>query len=500
MNAGIAAIPLRTLLLFGFVLSAQAQNPTISAIVNGASFSAGPVAPGMLANLFGTNLADSTLKQCANSDKTWPLSCNGVTVLVNGNAAPILMTLATQLLFQVPVDITGTSATVRVTRQTGGQTLQSTVATVPVAPTAPGLSTWNSSGRGPGAFADSKGKLVDVSNPTHPGDVLIAYGTGFGATNPVVNSGSPATQVSRVVASVKVTVSGQDAAVQFAGRAVGQIGMDQVNFVVPQVPARADAPVVVTVGGQNSQTVTLAVAPPEPTITGVSNNASGAPGIQSGSWVSIYGTNLSATTRPWQSSDFSGTALPTVIDGVSVKINGNSAAIYYVSPGQLNVQAPADTATGPVQVQVTNSNGSATGTATLQTYAPGFFTFQGKYVAAVHADRVYVAPADYFGGAAASRPARPGETLELYGTGFGPTTPAVPAGQIVGSAAPLTDPAQLHIRIGGVPATVEYAGIVAAGQYQFNVVIPVLPDGDQPIVADIGGVSTQSGLLITIKN
>jgi uncharacterized protein (TIGR03437 family) len=256
----------------------------------------------------------------------------------------------------------------------------------------------------------------------------------------------------------------------------------------------------VTVGGQNSQTVTLAVAPPQPTITGVSNNASGAPGIQSGSWVSIYGTNLSATTRLWQSSDFSGTALPTVLDGVSVKINGNSAAIYYVSPGQLNVQAPADTATGPVQVQVTNSNGSATGTATLQTYAPGFFTFQGKYVAAVHADRVYVAPADYFGGAAASRPARPGETLELYGTGFGPTTPAVPAGQIVGSAAPLTDPAQLHIRIGGVPATVEYAGIVAAGQYQFNVVIPVLPDGDQPIVADIGGVSTQSGLLITIKN
>jgi uncharacterized protein (TIGR03437 family) len=134
----------------------------------------------------------------------------------------------------------------------------------------------------------------------------------------------------------------------------------------------------VNVGGQNSQTVTLSLAPPQPTITGVLNNASGAAGIQSGSWVSIYGSNLSATSRSWQSSDFSGANLPTVIDGVSVKINGKNAAVYYVSPGQLNVQAPGDTATGPVQVQVTNSNGSATGTATLQTYAPGFFTFQGS--------------------------------------------------------------------------------------------------------------------------
>src|SRR5579863_7167658 len=80
-----------------------------------------------------------------------------------------------------------------------------------------------------------------------------------------------------------------------------------------------------------------------PTITGVSNNASGASSIESGSWVSIYGSGLSATTRSWQASDFSGNNLPTTLDNVSVLINGKKAAISYISPGMLNVQAPADT-------------------------------------------------------------------------------------------------------------------------------------------------------------
>ena len=87
-----------------------------------------------------------------------------------------------------------------------------------------------------------------------------------------------------------------------------------------------------------------------PAITGVSNNASGSPNIASGSWVSIYGTGLSATTRSWKTSDFSGNNLPTVIDNVSVKINGKNAAISYVSPGMLNVLAPTDSTTGSVPV------------------------------------------------------------------------------------------------------------------------------------------------------
>jgi uncharacterized protein (TIGR03437 family) len=245
----------------------------------------------------------------------------------------------------------------------------------------------------------------------------------------------------------------------------------------------------------------LDAAPASPvTITGVSNNASGATGIESGSWVSIYGTNLSATSRAWQTGDFSGNTLPTKLDGVSVTINGKSAAVYYISPGQLNVQAPSDSATGPVPVVVTNALGTATATATLAAYAPGFFAIQGKYPAAVHTDGVYVAPVGYFGSSAASRPAAPGEVILLFGTGFGPTTPPVAAGQIFSGAAPLADATQLHMMIGGAPATVQFAGMVAAGEYQFNVVIPLVGDGDQAIAATIAGFPTQSGLSISVKN
>ena len=234
-------------------------------------------------------------------------------------------------------------------------------------------------------------------------------------------------------------------------------------------------------------------------ITGISNSASGATVIESGSWVSIYGVGLSATTRSWQASDISGNILPTTLDNVSVLINGKKAAISYVSPGQLNVQAPADTASGPVEVQVTNFPATATGTVTLQNYSPAFFTFQAKYAGALHnADGVLVAPAGYFGSGVVSRPAQPGETLQLYATGFGPTTPAVPAGQLVASPAPLSDLTQLHVTIGGVAATVQYAGIVAPGEYQIDLIVPQLATGDQPILATIGGVSSQTGVSIPI--
>ena len=241
--------------------------------------------------------------------------------------------------------------------------------------------------------------------------------------------------------------------------------------------------------------------PTGPAITGIFNSASGAAAIESGSWASIYGTDLATTTRSWQASDISGSNLPTTLDGVSVLIDGKKAAISYVSPGQLNVQAPSDAATGPVPVKVTNSSGTATATATVQNYSPGFFTYQAKYAAARHsADAVAVAPAGYFGTSVTSRPAVPGESLQVYATGLGPTTPAVTAGQLVTTPAPLPDLTQLHVTIGGLPATVQYAGIVAAGEYQINLVVPQLQDGDQPILATISGWNSQAGVSIPIKS
>ncbi len=236
---------------------------------------------------------------------------------------------------------------------------------------------------------------------------------------------------------------------------------------------------------------------------GVVNGASFRPGISSGSFLSISGANLAATTRTWRDSDFSGNKLPLSLDGVSVKVNGRSAAIAYISPRQINALAPADTALGTVQVTVTTPAGTSAPVATtLQTYSPAFFLFEPenrKYVAAVYPDGVYVGKDGVFGGGVRSVPAAPRSIILVYGTGFGPTAPPAPADEIIRSAAPLANPSSLTIRIGGVSANVQFAGISGAGLYQFNVEVPDVPDGDQAIVAEISGLATQPNVFITLR-
>ncbi|MGE5648540.1 MAG: IPT/TIG domain-containing protein [Acidobacteriota bacterium] len=225
-----------------------------------------------------------------------------------------------------------------------------------------------------------------------------------------------------------------------------------------------------------------------PTITGVVNGASFQPGVASSAWISIFGAGLSRTTRDWNGA-ITGSDLPTVLDGVSVKIGGKPAYIAYISAGQVNALVPDGVAEGEVSVQLKNADGeSNTYTVTKTGFAPAFFKFSETYVAALHASN---APAGKVGLAAGVNftPAQPGETLMLFGTGFGPTDPALPTGKLVTSAAPLTN--QVTVTIGGKPAAVTYAGVTMAGLDQINVTIPPdLPEGDAVVVAECGGVTT----------
>ena len=82
-------------------------------------------------------------------------------------------------------------------------------------------------------------------------------------------------------------------------------------------------------------------------------------GTASGTWLEIFGSDISTTTRGWGGADFSGSQAPTSLDGVKVTVNGKNAFVDFISPGQVNVQVPDDSATGPVQVIVTNPNGSS---------------------------------------------------------------------------------------------------------------------------------------------
>jgi uncharacterized protein (TIGR03437 family) len=178
---------------------------------------------------------------------------------------------------------------------------------------------------------------------------------------------------------------------------------------------------------------------------------------------------------------------------VSVTIDNKPAAVYFISPTQLDVQVPDDANQGPVQVIVTNANGSSDPVAAnLSTLAPSLFTVDGQHLAATHANNLMIGQ---------SSPAKPGEVIVLYGTGFGPTNPAIPAGVVVSAPSPLLSPSDLTISIGGSVADIAYAGITEAGVWQFNIAVPLsVADGDAPVMASIKGLSTQSGTFLTIQH
>ncbi len=237
-------------------------------------------------------------------------------------------------------------------------------------------------------------------------------------------------------------------------------------------------------------------------IRSVVNGASFAPGISSGSWLTIFGDNLAATSRIWRNDEIIDGALPTELDGVRVLVNGKRAAVFFISPGQLNVQAPDDTALGTVTVEVIRDGaGSARGEAELREAAPAFFLFNQEnrmFPAAVHADGTFVGKSDLFGGALPARPAKPGDVVLLFGTGFGATDPPVAAGSVFAGASPLRTPAR--ILFNGVEATVLFGGLSGAGLNQFNVVVPEgLTNGDVELLADVMGRRTQSGVFMTIE-
>ncbi|MDE3198700.1 MAG: hypothetical protein KGN84_20300 [Acidobacteriota bacterium] len=225
--------------------------------------------------------------------------------------------------------------------------------------------------------------------------------------------------------------------------------------------------------------------------------------IQPGSWISIYGSHLATSTAIWN-GDF-----PRTLGGASVTINGKPGFLYFASPGQINLQAPDDTATGTVPVVVTTPDGTATSTVTLGTFGPSFSRFgDNAHVAGIiirsdgsgsQGGGTY----DFVGPAGTSLgiptvPAKAGDTLVLFGVGFGPTTPAVPAGQPFSGAAPAANPVTLLINNQSI--TPAFAGITSAGLFQFNLAVPSgLGTGDVPLQAMVGGVSTPMGVVLSLQ-
>ncbi len=103
---------------------------------------------------------------------------------------------------------------------------------------------------------------------------------------------------------------------------------------------------------------------PEINPGGIVPNDSTTSTIQSGSWISIYGSDLARGTAVWTVN------FPTSLSGTSVDIDNKQAYLWYVSPTQINLQVPDDNATGTVSVAVTTLSGTATSTVTLASARP----------------------------------------------------------------------------------------------------------------------------------
>jgi uncharacterized protein (TIGR03437 family) len=322
----------------------------------------------------------------------------------------------------------------------------------------------------------------------------------FGPLNNVTFGASPFTLAATASSQLTVTFTSTTSAVcTVANTTVSIVGGGTCSITATQAGNATFGPATPVT---RSFTVNAASGGPAIAQGGIVPIYSSSTTIQPGSWISIFGTNLASAPVTWTGN------FPINLGGVTVTINGKSAYLCYVSPMQINLQAPDDNTTGSVAVTVTNAVGSWTSTVTLEPISPSFSLLDSKHVAGIilrpngsgaYAGGTY----DILGptGTSLGYPtvaAKAGDTVELYGVGFGPTTPPVPAGQPLSSPAVTTNTVQLTI--GGTAVVPLGAGMGSAGLYQVNVTIPGgLRTGDQALLATVGGVQTQSGVVISLQ-
>jgi uncharacterized protein (TIGR03437 family) len=237
---------------------------------------------------------------------------------------------------------------------------------------------------------------------------------------------------------------------------------------------------------------------PFPTVTpdGIVPVSSNSTFIQPGSWISIYGNNLANGVAVWDGT------FPTSLGNVSVNINGKPGYLWFVSPGQINLQAPdipiaAPGTTQCVPIDVTTPNGKISMSVEVKAITPSWLV-NGQYVLGViptpngggsYGGGTY----DLSGpqGQAGGRAVKRGESVQLYGVGFGPTKTPVPAGAPFNPTQPngTANIVQVYLNKTGtsVQVPVSFAGVISAGLYQINITLPTnMPTGDYAVAALVG--------------
>jgi uncharacterized protein (TIGR03437 family) len=243
------------------VAAAPAGAAKISAggVVNAATFVAAPnntIAPGALVSIFGTGLAPTTAGAAA---LPLPTALAGTQVTINGIAAPLIYVSPTQINAQAPFELTTGSKLNLVVKVAGLP--DSTAEPVQVDAASPGIFAVTQSGAGSGAILHANFSLVNSGSPARPGETVLIYCTGLGATTPAVKTGAAGNGESTVNLPT-ASIGGQNARVDFSGAAPGFAGLYQINAVVPTFTAAGDYEVLITIAGKQSRTgVTIRVQP-----------------------------------------------------------------------------------------------------------------------------------------------------------------------------------------------------------------------------------------------
>jgi uncharacterized protein (TIGR03437 family) len=195
----------------------------------------GAPSPGSLISLYGVNLAADELTQA--STLPLPTSLNEVSLLVNGQAVPLLASTPWQINAQLPQTVAAGTAAFQV-GYAGGVRLP--VVSVAVQSSSPenffypftrGQLGYSQAA----AFHAGTGVAADMDHPATAGETVEIYGLGLGVTNPIVEAGvaSPASPPARSLQTPRLQIGGRDAVVVFAGLAPGFAGVYQVNAIVP---------------------------------------------------------------------------------------------------------------------------------------------------------------------------------------------------------------------------------------------------------------------------
>ncbi len=246
------------------VVAGTAENPIVnSGGVLSAASGTSPIAPGEFIAIYGANLAAGGGVLVAPPGQPFPTSLGGTQVFLAGKPIPLYFTSAGQIDAIVPVDIPPNTIQQLVV-QSGTSVSQPEPVLIGAAE--PSVFTQDQSGKGPGAILGQKAggsaALNTPANPASAGDALLIYCTGLGTTSPSVPAGTPAPSnvLSFADNPASVTVGGKPAEVLFTGLAPGYVGLYQVNVIVPSgIPAGNSVPVVVTVAGASSPSVTVAI-------------------------------------------------------------------------------------------------------------------------------------------------------------------------------------------------------------------------------------------------